>query len=320
MLNLRVAGVATPCPGVRSVTLVGDGPLPPFPPGAHLGVQWRPGRVVPYSLTASPGSPTRAPGPRRPPGLEPDAYRLSVALRPDGAGGSRFMHGLAPGDRVRTTAPRSSFPPVGTAAHHVLVAGGIGVTPVLAHAAWHAFWGNSFEVLLVARPGLAPHAEDLRRVAGERLTIASGRVGLQPALRRALTGAPFNSHVYTCGPPGLMAEVAATARREHWVDARIHTEPFSHAPQPGEPFTAVLRRSGREVEVGAAESLLDALHRVGVSAPHLCRQGVCGECVTGVLAGRVDHRDSVLSDAERSDRIAVCVSRAGAGEALELDL
>jgi ferredoxin-NADP reductase len=314
MLDLRVAAVATPCPGVRSVTLTGDGPLPSYPPGAHLPIEWAPGRRNPYSLTPPPGPSEAVPG------LEPDAYRVSVALRPDGAGGSRRVHDLVPGDRVRALEPRSSFLPVGTAAHHVLVAGGIGVTPVLAHAAWHAFWGHSFEVLLVQRPGATPHAEDLHRIAGPRLAVATDRAGLAARLGPALRGAPWGSHVYTCGPPGLIADVAATARAAHWVDARVHAEPFLHNPEPGTPFTVTLSRSGREVAVGATETLLDALARVGVAAPHLCRQGVCGECVTPVAAGRVEHRDTVLADDERPGRMTLCVSRAAAGETLVLDL
>jgi dimethylamine monooxygenase subunit B len=306
VLDLRVDEARTPCPGVRSLVLRGDGPLPSYPPGAHLGVEWRPGHVNPYSLTG--------------PGLAPDEYRVSVALRPDGGGGSRRMHALRPGDRVRARRPVSSFPPVETARHHLLVAGGIGVTPVLAHARWHAWWGNPFEVLLVQRPGTTPHADDLRRIAGDRLLIASDRAGLAALLAPRLRDAPWGSHVYTCGPPGLIADVAARARAAHWVDARIHAEPFARAPEDGEPFTVALRRSGREVGVGAAETVLDALRRAGVDAPHLCRQGVCGECVTEVLAGRVDHRDTVLDEAERADRMAPCVSRAAPGETLELDL
>ncbi|NMO89351.1 PDR/VanB family oxidoreductase [Actinomycetospora sp. TBRC 11914] len=319
MLELRVADVATPCAGVRSVTLVGDGPLPSYPPGAHVGLEWAPGRLNPYSLTPTPSP--RGPTPRDlPPGLDPEEYHLSIALRPDGEGGSRRVHALAPGDRVRATPPRSSFPPVGTAAHHVLVAGGIGVTPVLAHAAWHAFWGNSFEVLLVQRPGVTPHAADLRALAGDRLARATDRTAVPALLDEALRGAPWNSHVYTCGPPGLIAAVAATARRAHWVADRVHAEPFVHAPATGTPFTAVLRRSGREVAVGAGESLLDALDRAGVAAPRLCRQGVCGECVTEVAAGRVEHRDTVLGDDERDGHMALCVSRAAVGETVELQL
>jgi len=313
--ELRVAAVATPCPGVRSLTLTGDGPLPSYPPGAHLAIEWAPGRHNAYSLTPPPGRPDAVPG------LEPDAYHVSVALRPDGAGGSRRVHDLMPGDRVGVSGPRSSFPPVATAAHHVLVAGGIGVTPVLAHAAWHVFWGNSFEVLLVGRPGTTPHAEDLRRIAGHRLTVATGRAELAARLDAAVRTAPWGSHVYTCGPPGLIAAVAASARRAHWVDARVHAEPFVPTREPGAPFTVVLRRAGREIAVGATETLLDALARAGVAAaPHLCRQGVCGECVTRVLAGPVEHRDSVLADDERPDRMALCVSRGAPGGSLELDL
>nr|WP_238589974.1 2Fe-2S iron-sulfur cluster-binding protein [Pseudonocardia sp. AL041005-10] len=148
---------------------------------------------------------------------------------------------------------------------------------------------------------------------------ATGRVEAHAALERLLTTAPFGSHVHTCGPPGLIAAAARTARAAHWVDARIHAEAFVAEPGPGTPFRAVLRRSGRTVEVGARETLLDAVHRAGVAAPAMCRRGVCGECVTPVVDGRVEHRDTVLTADERADRMALCVSRA-AGAALELDL
>jgi ferredoxin len=166
---------------------------------------------------------------------------------------------------------------------------------------------------------VAPHAAELRALAGDRLTVVPDRKAMRTLLAGVLAAAPWNSHVYTCGPPGLIAEVSAGARGAHWEDARVHAEPFVAAPGPGTPFTAVLRRSGREVAVGADESLLDALDRAGVAAPRRCRQGVCGECVTPVTAGRVEHRDTVLDD-ERDGRMALCVSRAAVGETLELDL
>ncbi|MDL5158302.1 PDR/VanB family oxidoreductase [Actinomycetospora termitidis] len=290
MLDLRVAHVATPAPDVRSVTLVGD--LPAHPPGAHLPVEWAPGRVNPYSLTGL--------------GIAPETYRISVAHR---SGGSRWVHELAVGDRVRALPPRSSFPPVETAAHHVLVAGGIGVTPLLSHARWHAFWGHSFEVLAVG----TPHLAELRELGP--VTLARDRADMRDRLGPVVGNAPWNSHLYVCGPPGLIAAVAAAARAAHWVDARVHAEPFVAAMPPGEPFTARLR-SGAAVEVAATESLLDALLRAGLAPPHLCRQGVCGECVTGLLSGRAEHRDHV--DAAGGGGIALCVSRASG--TVELDL
>lgn len=302
-LPLRVAATATPCPGVRSIAFDADGgePLPSFPPGSHIGLE----RAGTYSLT----------GPMR----EPDRLHVTVALRADGSGGSRRMHALAVGDRVRATTPRSAFTPVGTATHHVLVAGGIGVTPIVSHARWHAFWGHPFEVVYAHRPDAAPHAGDLRRICEDRLRTVTGRDALHAALEPSLRAAPFGSHVYTCGPPGMVDAVARLARDAHWVDGRIHAERFVTDTTPGEPFRAVLRASGRTVAVEGDESLLDALERSGLTPPSLCRQGVCGECVTTIHTGRVDHRDSVLAPSERDCRMALCVSRA-AGPMLELDL
>lgn len=302
-LPLRVTGSATPCPGVRSLTFARDdgGALPSFPPGSHIGVE---GAGF-YSLT----------GPMR----DPDRLHVTVALHPHGSGGSRRMHALAVGDRVRATLPRSAFTPVETARHHVLVAGGIGVTPIVSHARWHAFWGHSFEVVYAHRPGAPVHAVDLRRICGDRLRTVTGREALRAALEPSVRAAPFGSHVYMCGPPGMIDAVTALAADAHWVDARIHSEAFVADTTPGEPFRALLRATGRTVEVAAGESLLDALARSGVDAPSLCRQGVCGECVTAVHSGRIDHRDSVLSPAEREERMALCVSRAD-GPELELDL
>lgn len=305
-VDLRVETVRTPCPGVRSITLArdDDGRLPSFPPGAHVAVEWAPGHRTPYSLT----------GPLR----DPDRWHLSVAGRPGGTGGAGRMHALRPWDRLRVGGPHSRFTPVATAAHHVLVAAGIGVTPILSHARRHAAWGASFTVLYVHRPGVAPHLHDLRELCGDRLRTATGRDEVATLLASALDGAPFNSHVYTCGPPGLIARVAGAARARHWVGARIHAEPFTAAARPGRPFPVVLRRSGIRIGVGADESVLDALDRAGVAAPRLCRQGVCGECVTPVAAGSVEHRDAVLSPVERAAGLmALCVSR---GDGLELDL
>ncbi|MEJ8281672.1 PDR/VanB family oxidoreductase [Pseudonocardia spirodelae] len=306
-LDLRVAAVAPVSPGVRSLALQrpGGGPLPSFPPGAHVGVEWAPGRWNPYSLT----------GPQD----EPARWHVSVALRPGGHGGSAWMHARSPGDPVRVTAPRSTFAPDDTARHHLLVAGGIGVTPVLSHVRRHLAWSAPFTVLFVHRPGRAPHAAELAALCGDRLVTATGRAAARAQLARLLGTAPFGSHVHTCGPPGLVAAVADAARAAHWVAGRVHAESFDAPPVTGRPFRVVLRRSGRTVPVGAGESLLDAVTRAGVRAPSLCRSGVCGECVTTVHRGAVEHRDTVLAPDGRDGRMALCVSRA-AGDELEIDL
>ncbi|BBG02488.1 MULTISPECIES: PDR/VanB family oxidoreductase [Pseudonocardia] len=304
-LELRVDTVTEPCSGMRSVAFaVADGGSPPsYPPGSHLGLEWAPGRWNAYSLTG--------------PSITPRRLHITVALRRNGAGGSRWVHRLRPGDRVRSTLPRNGFAPVETARRQLLVAGGIGVTPVLSHVRWHAFWGASFAVLYVHRPGAAPHLAELRELCGDRLRTVTGRAGARAEIHRLVSTAPFGSHLYSCGPPGLTGAVEDAARDAHWVEDRIHSETFTRRSAPGSPFRAVLRRSGRSVDVGAGESLLDAVHRIGIAAPSLCRSGVCGECLTPVRRGAVEHRDTV--HAERDGRIALCVSR-GAGPTLELDL
>ncbi|WP_060712230.1 ferredoxin reductase [Pseudonocardia sp. HH130629-09] len=264
-VDLRVVAVTDAAPDVRSLEFAaapGTGSLPAAPPGGHIGIEWAPGRWNSYSLTA--------------PSPAPDRWHVSVARRPDSRGGSVWAHGLVPGDAVVATTPRSSFPPVDTARHHLLVAGGIGVTAVLSHARWHAFWGNPYTVLTVHRPGPAPHRDALRALCGDRLVEATGRAEARAALERLLGTAPFGSHVYTCGPPGLIAATARTARAAHWVDARIHAEAFVGEPERGTPFRAVLRSSGRTVEVGAHETLLDAVHRAGVTAPRCVGAGSVG--------------------------------------------
>ncbi|MEV1291089.1 PDR/VanB family oxidoreductase [Pseudonocardia sp. NPDC049635] len=304
-LELQVDAVSEPCPGYRSVafTLADGGPPPAYPPGSHLGLEWAPGRWNAYSLTG--------------PSIAPERLHITVALRPRGSGGSRWVHRLRPGDRVRSTMPRNGFAPVETARRHLLVAGGIGVTPVLSHVRWHSFWGNPFSVLYVHRPGAAPHRDELRALCGDRLSTVTGRRAARAEIHRMVTTAPFGSHLYSCGPPGLTAVTERAARDAHWVAARIHSERFDRRREPGRPFRAVLRRSGRTVDVGAGESLLDAVARIGVATPSLCRSGVCGECLTPVGHGAVEHRDTV--HAAREGRIALCVSRA-AGPTLELDL
>ncbi|MEO5874559.1 MAG: hypothetical protein ABIS86_05695, partial [Streptosporangiaceae bacterium] len=151
-MNLEVLGVADACHAVREIRLgrPGGGTLPPYTPGSHLVV----GRNA-YSLTGS--------------GAVSTEYRVSVLLRPDGAGGSARMHRLSAGDLVEASGPRSMFPPVLSARRHLLVAGGIGITPILSHVRAALLWDRRFTVLYGHRPGFAAHLEELRALCGGRL-------------------------------------------------------------------------------------------------------------------------------------------------------
>ncbi|MGK5113892.1 MULTISPECIES: PDR/VanB family oxidoreductase [unclassified Geodermatophilus] len=308
-LLLEVAGVADAAPGVRSVALrrPDGGLLPGHPPGSHLVLACGERRNA-YSLTGD-GAPT-------------DEYRISVLLCPDGAGGSAFVHRLRPGDPVLTSRPRSAFAPVSTARHHLLVAGGIGITPMLSHARAAVRWGRSFRLLYGHRPGAGAHLAELRELCGERLEAHDSTPAMLDALTSALASQPVGTHVYVCGPPPLIAAVEETAAALGWPEQRVHAERFAAADlDPGAPFTARLARSGMSVPVPAGVSLLSALEGAGVAVPSMCRQGVCGECRLPVRSGRPLHRDLYLSETERAagDAVMACVSRC-ADDDLELDL
>ncbi|WP_395105251.1 PDR/VanB family oxidoreductase [Actinomadura sp. SCN-SB] len=293
--------------GVLSFALAPPGGrgLPPFVPGSHLVVHCGERRRNAYSLTGS-GAPSAE-------------YRISV-LGASADGGSAWMHRLSVGDEVKAEGPRSAFPPVATARHHLLIAGGIGVTPLLSHTRAAVEWGRSFTLFYAHRTGA--HADELRELCGERLREFSGRDEFTVALRDALRSQPLGTHAYVCGPSGLIDAVRGLAAEAGWPDQRIHVERFSADDlEPGRPFTARLARSGIEVEVPSGVSLLEALERAGVEVPHMCRQGVCGECRVGVLSGRPEHRDLFLSEGERAagDAMMCCVSRALDGK-VEVDL
>jgi ferredoxin-NADP reductase len=278
---------------VRRLTLAAPdgGPLPSFRPGSHLGLRWRQGgrdRVNYYSLTGEASSPA--------------AYHLSVLRAPGGHGGSRWAHGLRPGHEVTAVAPHGGFAPAARARRHLLVAGGIGVTPLLSHARWHARHGADFALYYAWRPGRAPHLDDLRNLCGERLQAYAARESLWADLGPALARQPPGTHLYVCGPLPMIGAVTAAARALHWPGSRVHVESFGVAEDgPRAPFRVVLSRSGRSVHVSPEHTLLEALEQAGVPAGSMCRQGVCGECRLPVASGGIDHRDQFLSPQEKAE-------------------
>lgn len=308
-LRLVVQAVEDAAPGIRSLVLAHPegGALPSFLPGSHVVVDCGDRRNA-YSLTG--------------PCLTPSTWTVSVLRKPDGGGGSMWMHQLKPGAEVAVTPPRSMFPPVPGAHRHLLVAGGIGVTPILSHVRSAAGWGQEFQVLYGHRPGAAAHAEELAELCGERLETWDDQPGFLARIGQALREQPFGTHLYVCGPPPLMDAAVAAARESGWPQERVHTERFSgEVLEPGEPFTVRLARRGTEIRVPAGVSALEALEGAGLSVPNMCREGVCGECRVPVLAGRPLHRDLFLSTEERDagDSLMCCVSRS-VDAVLELDL
>lgn len=309
-LSLLVAAIDESIVGVRSLTLrdPAGARLPPYIPGSHLIVGCGE-RNNAYSLTGD--------------GVDPEDYRISVLKVEPSKGGSRWIHEtLAPGDQITAELPRSAFPPVARAAKHLLIAGGIGVTPIVSHLRAAQRWGLPVEVLYVHREQAGAHRDDVLELTGGTAQIVTGAEEFRRRLGPVLADQPLGTHLYVCGPPGMIDTVTSSAATGGWPPSRVHSERFGvDTLDPGEPFDVVLTKAGRRLPVPPGISLLEVLEREGIAVPNLCRQGVCGECRVPVASGVPLHRDLFLSDEERrsGDALMCCVSRS-AGPTLEVAL
>ncbi|MEU8971157.1 PDR/VanB family oxidoreductase [Streptomyces monashensis] len=296
--------------GVVSVELAApDGSaLPPWSPGAHIMLELPTGIVRQYSLCGDP--------------LDRSGYRIGVLRERASRGGSEYVHAfLRPGQPVRIRGPLDNFrfrPEKG----YLFVAGGIGITPILAMVRQAAAWDLPWELLYGGRTAgsmaflgeLGGCPERVHLYPEDRL----GRIPLDDWLgeRRPDTA------IYACGPEPLLTAVEEKAA--HWGPGAVHLERFRARPKPARPDTdveVVCARSNRTVNVPAGRSILGALEAEGLPVTGSCREGVCGTCETRVLEGEPDHRDDILTDGDREagDRMYICVSRA-CGERLVLDV
>jgi ferredoxin-NADP reductase len=303
-IPVRVERVESITADIRRFTLVPKegGSLPAYSAGSHVVVTmrgetrtWRNA----YSLT-------RVAGTR-------DAYQIMVRRVPDSRGGSAFMHTqVQEGSELELSMPSNFFPLARRAAKHVIVAGGIGITPFLSMLPELAASGARVEMHLCCRP---EDADALAVLIAEHITegvnIYTDIQDVETRFGALLAVQPPGTHLYTCGPAGLMEGLAQAARARGWPQSHFHQESFGGASH-GEPFVAVLAKSGCEVSVGAHESLLEALEGAGIDAPYMCRGGACGSCSLEVLEGEPEHRDFFLSADERASNCNVlpCVSRA----------
>lgn len=318
---LTVAAVTDLTPTIRQVTFTDPTgrPLPSHEPGAHVVVTTHPGTERQsrnaYSLTGE--------------GVLPRDYRISVLRKgaeDGGRGGSEWVHTLGVGDLVEIEGPRSHFAPRHDQRHALLVAGGIGITPILSHARALRRWSGTAEVLYAHRAGFGAHLDDLAelgRSPGITVHLATGESEMLDLMTARFADQPLGTHAYACGPAGLLETYQQVGLGAGWPADRLHLERFA-APEldPGAPFTATVRSTGTRLDVAPGVSLLTALLEAGVAVPNLCRQGVCGECLIPVRSGEVEHRDFVLSEDERAvgDRMLCCVSRGVENVELEVDL
>lgn len=308
-LELEVTNVRIQTDSITSITFGNPSgePLPCYVPGSHLVVHYGNGANA-YSLTGS--------------GREPSEYSISVLRTEGGAGGSLAMHALSVGDRVQVSRPRSAFAPAATAKHHLLIAAGIGITPVLSHARYAAEWGAPASLIYVHRPGTGAHVAEVRDLLGPALTECTDRASFHEVLTERLATQKLGTHLYVCGPTAFMDGVLAEARELGWPQGLLHSEAFAAAQlDDGEPFSVYLARSDMRLQVAAGVSLLETLEDAGKSIPNMCRKGICGECSLSVLSGTPQHRDLYLTDQEKAANTTMmcCVSRSLDTE-LELDL
>jgi len=305
MLKVRVASRAQAAEGVVRLDLVcAEGrDLPPFSAGAHVDVFLKDGLTRQYSLCNDPA--------------ERDRYRIAVLREPASRGGSAYVHdALLEGATLDIGLPRNLFALDETAEEHLLFAGGVGVTPILAMARRLHALGAPFTLHYCAR-------ERSRAAFLDELAAApfAGSVRLafdaEPETRLDLDAVLASPHpgrrLYVCGPGGFMDHVIGAARARGWRPDWIRKEHFAAAPQGGsEAFELVIASTGQVVPVAAGQSAAQALEAAGVFVPVSCEQGVCGTCLTRVLEGRPDHRDAFQTDAERAagDQFTPCCSRA----------
>ncbi|WP_136440903.1 PDR/VanB family oxidoreductase [Pacificoceanicola onchidii] len=288
------------------------GPFPTFSGGAHTVVEMNDAgrtRLNPYSLMSDPE--------------DTETYAISVRRDDEGRGGSLFMHNFVNvGDQMNITYPVNLFNLDLRARKHLFLAGGIGITPFVAMSKQLDRIGGNWELHYGVRSAaLGSYAEELSTKNPNKVHVYEDDKGEAIALEALLNGQPLGTHVYVCGPKGMIDWVRQTAKQAGWPDDNVHFEEFA-APQPGEPFEVRLCKSDRTITVGEHESLLEALEREGVDAPYLCRGGACGQCETDVIRhdGAFVHRDHWLEDEVKASgkKIMPCVSRF-VGASLEID-
>ncbi|WP_341914162.1 PDR/VanB family oxidoreductase [Ferrovibrio terrae] len=291
-------------PDIRMFEIAPKHGVVPYEPGSHINIAVDIGGrrdVRSYSLIGQP---------RR------NVYRIAVKRVNPSRGGSVWLHNLLPGARLQVTSPRNHFPLQYGAPRYLLIAGGIGITPLLGMAQALMQRNADFRLLYAVRSqrDLA-FAQELKETLGSRVTLFISEDGNRIDLQHELAGFPADGDVYFCGPARLLQAVRDTMTALNRPLANLRFETFgSGGLKPNEPFWVKVPRLGVEVAVPEGQSMLDALEAAGVEVMAECRRGECGLCAVDVMAleGEIDHRDVFLSEHQKRDnsRICACVSRA----------
>lgn len=290
-------------------------PLPAFDPGAHIDVHLPNGTVRQYSLYNSPA--------------ESHRYQIAVLKDPASRGGSIALHEqVEAGDRLQISEPRNLFPLSAHADQSLLLAGGIGITPILCMAQALAGAGEAFEMHYCARSqsrmAFARQIEQSPFARHTRFHFDDGDPQQLFDADAVLANPHPGRHLYVCGPSGFLDYVLSRAEANGWPSEQVHREYFSAAPVSHDNdgrFEVEIKSTGQVIGIPADRSVLHVLEDAGIDIPVACEEGVCGTCMTGVLEGEPDHRDRFMTAEEhaRNDKFTPCCSRAKSGR-LVLDL
>lgn len=316
MQTVKVRCIENQAAGINTFELVDpEGrELPPFTAGAHVDLHLPGGFVRQYSLCNSP--------------QERHRYVVGVLNVPDSRGGSRSLHtNVRAGDLLQISEPRNNFPLAEQAERHLLIGGGIGVTPMMAMLEHFERTGAEYILYYCGEtPERTAFKERLAALVGRRVVIHydGGDPARRLDIRELLLHHEPGTHVYCCGPAGLMAGVRAAT--EHWPDGTVHFEHFAApapsptaAPSASGEFEVTLASSGQRFVIPADKSIAQVLRDAGVECQTSCEAGICGTCRTRYIDGQVDHRDFILGDDEKADHLLICCSRASSAN-LVLDL
>jgi ferredoxin-NADP reductase len=292
---------------VLRVSAVDRGPLPSWEPGAHVDFVLPNGLIRQYSLCGNPEDRSH--------------WRFGILREENSRGGSAYIHSeLKKHDVLRLKGPRNTFPliPVG---RYCFIAGGIGITPILPMVRTAHSIGSQWKLIYGGRTRASmAFTSELRAFRSRVILRPQDEYGLLD-LDEIMRGIEPNDAVYCCGPESLIKAVEARFKTRPDCTLRVERFSNSNVPRHGTSFLVRLCRSGKTLEVGPSESVLEAMESVGLRPSFSCREGVCGTCETVVLAGRPDHRDVVLSEAEKAHgrTMMICVSRS-LDPLLELDV
>lgn len=314
-LRIRIASTRFATKDIRTFEMVSEkgAPLPAFTAGAHIDLEV----MLPDGERAQ-----RSFSIASPPSAEPESYLLGVLYEEDGTGGSIFLHERARiGYILNATQPKNFFPRVEGADHSVLIAGGIGITPILAMAYETTAAEESMELHYAARSEEdMAFREKVEEACGENSHLYFD--GGDPAAGvdiPAVVGPPEpGRHVYVCGPKGMIEAVRETARELGWPEDHVHFEVFTPPERkPGDqPIEVTIRSTGQVLPVAPGTPILDVLLEAGIESDYDCRTGICGSCAVKVLEGEADHRDSALLISEHDEEklMCTCVSWAKTGK------